>query len=99
VGAQKIGVHYSGEFRACVHDSAKIRETERRMPKQVVYRFNANPKDDRVKLDTDDEISEPTRGDVLEIHGKKWKVNMVIHEHSLSAKGPIAVMTIYLTDN
>lgn len=69
------------------------------MPKQVVYRFNANPKDDQVKLDTDDEIIEPSRGDVLDIDGKKWRVNMVVTEHSLSTKGPIPVVTIYLTDN
>jgi hypothetical protein len=63
------------------------------MPKRVVYRFSANPQNDQVKLDMDDEVREPSRGDVLEIDGKRWKVNAVITERSLRAKGPIPVMT------
>ena len=69
------------------------------MPKQVVYQFNAKPENDQVKLDMDDEIKEPSRGDVLEIDGKQWTVNAVLTKQSLSAKGPIPVMTIYLTNS
>jgi hypothetical protein len=68
------------------------------MPKQVVYRFNANPKNDQVKVDMDDEIELPSKDDVLEIDGKKWKVNAVMTERSLDARGPIPVVTIYLTN-
>jgi len=68
------------------------------MPKQLVYRFSAKPENDQVKLDMDDEIKEPSSGDMLDIDGKRWTVNAVMTERSLSAKGPIPVMTIYLTN-
>jgi hypothetical protein len=69
------------------------------MPKQVVYRFNGKPENDLIKLDMDDEVKEPSRGDVLEIDGKRWTENAVMTKRSLSAKGPIPVMTIYLTNS
>jgi hypothetical protein len=68
------------------------------MPKQVVYRFNAKPENDQVKLDMDDEIKEPSRGDVLELDGKRWMVEAVMTKQSLGARGPIPVVTIYLTN-
>jgi hypothetical protein len=69
------------------------------MPKQVVYRFNAKPENDQLKLDMDDEMELPSKDDVLEIDGKQWKVNAVMTTQSGDAKGPIPVVTIYLTDN
>jgi hypothetical protein len=65
----------------------------------VVYRFNAKPENDQLKVDKDDEIEMPSKDDVLEIDGNKWKVNAVMTTQSLDAKGPIPVVTIYLTVN
>jgi hypothetical protein len=67
--------------------------------KQVVYRFNGEPKNDKVVQDLDDEIKGPAKDSVIGIDGKDWKVVMVTMTHSLDARGPIPVMTIYLTDN
>jgi hypothetical protein len=50
----------------------------RRSVKQVVYRFNAKPENDQLKVDKDDEIEMPSKDDVLEIDGNKWKVNAVM---------------------
>jgi hypothetical protein len=36
---------------------------------QYAYRFNAKPENDQIKLDMDDEIQEPARGEELEIDG------------------------------
>jgi hypothetical protein len=68
------------------------------MPKQVVYRFNARPENDQVKVDLDDEIELPSKGSVLVIDGKRWKVIEIMTERSLDARGPIPVVTIYLTN-
>ena len=67
--------------------------------KQVVYRFNGNPTNDKVVEDLDDEIKGPAKDSTINIDGKDWKVVMVTMTHSLEAKGPIPVMMIYLTDN
>jgi len=69
------------------------------MPKQVVYRFNAKPENDQVKVDLDDEIELPSKGGVLVIDGKRWKVNEIMTQRSLDAKGPIPVVTIYLANS
>jgi len=70
----------------------------RAMPKQVVYRFNGNPKTDQVKDDLEDEIELPSKGNVLVIDGKRWKVIEIMTERSLDARGPIPVVRIYLSD-
>ena len=66
--------------------------------KQFVYRYNGVQGSEEVELDLDGEITVPQKDQVIARKGKDWKVVHVSTEESLSAKGPIPVVRVFLTD-
>ena len=66
--------------------------------KQFVYRYNGVQGSEEVEPDLDGEIPVPQKDQVIARKGKNWKIVNVLIEESLSAKGPIPVVRVFLTD-
>jgi hypothetical protein len=64
--------------------------------RQYVFRYNGDASSEEVVPDLDAEIPVPNNMDVIERHGKKWKVVHMIKE--LSGVGAITVIRVFLSD-
>ena len=67
--------------------------------KQVIYRFNGNPKDDEVVLDRMGTMPFRRVGEILTKNGKKWRVTVVRDDFNISAfKKTVPIHRVFLTD-
>ena len=63
--------------------------------KQIVYRYNADPRTDEIVQDFEGEITVPEKGGLIKRTEKQWKVVSVFKTFG---KG-IPIHTVFLTDN
>jgi hypothetical protein len=66
--------------------------------KQIVYRYNGDPKSDEVQPDLDGEIPIPQRDQIVMRNGKNWKVVQVNTETTVSVPKAVPIVRIFLTD-
>jgi hypothetical protein len=67
--------------------------------KQIVYRFNGDPRHDEVLSDRTGEIPRLWVGDTLNRNGKKWKVAVVNNDFDMTASAKaIPIHRVFLTD-
>ena len=65
--------------------------------KQIVYRYNGDPKSDEVEHDLDGEVIVPQRDQIVIRNGKHWRVVQVNIETTVSAPRAIPIVHIFLT--
>ena len=67
--------------------------------RQIIYRFNGDPKYDEVVSDNTGTIFRPRVGDVVVKKGKKWRVTVVRDGFDMFAsRTAVPVHRIFLTD-
>ena len=67
--------------------------------KQIIYRFNGDPKDDEIISDRFGTMPLRRIGEVLEKNGKRWRVDVIRDDFDLSAsKRAVAIHRVFLTD-
>jgi hypothetical protein len=67
--------------------------------KQIIYRFNGDPKDDEVISDQRGDMIFRRVGDVLRKNGKNWRVVIVRNDYNMSAsRTAIPIHRVFLTD-
>jgi hypothetical protein len=62
--------------------------------KQIAYFYNSEFNADDTQVDMDGDIRVPQKGEIIEKHGERWKVEIVMVDHSFS--GALPVHRIYL---
>lgn len=67
--------------------------------KQLVYRYDGDDKNNEEELDLHDQISVPTKGDVIHRKGRPWKVVHVVTETTLDPKAPLPIVSISLSSD
>ena len=68
------------------------------MARQIVFRYNGDTNTEEVEQDLDDSILLPARDSVYRRKGKSWRVAALQTTGSLDSRGPIPIVTIFLTD-
>jgi hypothetical protein len=67
--------------------------------KQVIYRFNGDPKDDEVISDRRGDMIFLKVGEILSKNGKQWRVAIVRNDFNMSAsRTAIPIHRVFLTD-
>lgn len=66
--------------------------------KQIVYRYNGDPKSEELEDDLDGEILVPQRDQIIIRNEKNWKVVKVDIETTVAGPKTIPIVYIYLTD-
>ena len=67
--------------------------------KQIVYRYNGDPKDDLVVMDRLGIMPFRRVGEIMKKDGKEWKVAVVRDDYNMtSSKIAIPVHRVFLTD-
>lgn len=67
--------------------------------KQIIYRFNGDPKDDEVISDRRGDMTFRRVGDTLRKNGKEWRVTIVRNDFNMSAsRTAIPIHRVFLTD-
>jgi hypothetical protein len=64
--------------------------------KQIVYRYEGDPKSEETVVDLDDEIEIPQKDGVIEQNGKRWKVAKVNKEQLYTHPPALPVYRVYL---
>jgi hypothetical protein len=64
--------------------------------KQIVYRYNDNPVSDEGFVDWSGDKPLPTVNEVIERHGKQWKVVAIDNESSVADTHTITIHRIFL---
>jgi selenocysteine lyase/cysteine desulfurase len=68
--------------------------------KQIVYRFNGDPKDDEIVADRNGTMPFRKVGEILARNGKRWRVAVVRDDFNMaSSKTAVPVHHVFLTDN
>ncbi len=68
--------------------------------KQIVYRFNGDPKDDETVSDRDGTMPYRRVGEILTRKGKEWRVAIVRDDLNMSAsRTAVSIHHVFLTDN
>jgi len=76
-----------------------LRALKQRPGKQVVYRRNGDPRTDEVVLDRTGAMPFRRVGELITLHGRRWKVNVVRDDLSMSRSAPsISIHRVFLTD-
>ncbi len=68
------------------------------MARQIIYRFNGDASTDVTETDLEESTPIPTIGSQYQMNGKMWLVARVMNEQSLSARGTIPIVRIFLID-
>jgi hypothetical protein len=67
--------------------------------KQIIYRFNGDPKDDEVITDRLGDMIFRRVGDIIRKNGKQWRVAIVRNDFNMSAsRTAIPIHRVFLTD-
>ena len=67
--------------------------------KQIIYRFNGDPKYDEIIFDRLGEVTFSRIGDIIKKKGKQWRVAIVRHDFDMSAsRTAIPIHYVFLTD-
>jgi hypothetical protein len=67
--------------------------------KQIIYRFNGDPKDDEVISDRLGDMIFRRVGEIITKNGKQWKVAIVRNDFNMSAsRTAIPIHRVFLTD-
>jgi hypothetical protein len=68
--------------------------------KQIVYRFNGDPKDDETVSDRTGTLPFRTVGEIITRKGKAWRVTIVRDDLNMSAsRTAVSIHHVFLTDN
>jgi len=68
--------------------------------KQIIYRFNGDPKDDETVSDIAGTLPFRRVGEILTKKGKEWRVTIVRDDLNMSAsRTAVSIHHVYLTDN
>ena len=67
--------------------------------KQIIYRFNGDPKDDETVSDRAGTLPFQRVGDILRKKGKEWRVVIVRDDLNMSAsRTAVSIHHVFLTD-
>jgi hypothetical protein len=67
--------------------------------KQIIYRFNGDPKDDKIFLDNVGSLPFRRVGEIITKNGKQWRVTIVRNDYNMSAsRTAIPIHRVFLTD-
>jgi hypothetical protein len=67
--------------------------------KQIVYRYNGNPKSEETEVDQHGQMEMPAKGSIIRRKGSSWKVVEVLTEPSVTHPNELRIHRIFLTDN
>lgn len=68
--------------------------------KQIVYRFNGDPKYDRVISDATGYLPFRRVGDILTKKGKQWRVTIIRNDFNMDAsRSAVPIHRVFVTDN
>jgi hypothetical protein len=68
--------------------------------KQIVYRYNGDPKHDETVSDILGSMPFRRVGEILKKNGKEWRVNVVRDDFNMaSSRTAIPIHRVFLTDN
>ncbi len=66
--------------------------------KQIVYRYNGDPRGDDVVHDLAGEIPRHAKGEIIERNGKQWKVEFINDEFTIVGPKHVPIHHVFLTD-
>ncbi len=87
-------VSFSAVTRQKQKAGAKLGGFDGAGPKQIAYYYDTKINPEDTQVDMDGHIEVPKKGEILEKHGERWKVEAVMTD--LSGSGALPVHKIYL---
>lgn len=73
--------------------------TKQTRGKQIIYRYNGDPRHDEVVSDRTGEMAFSWVGEMLRRNGKKWKVAVINNDFNMTASArAIPIHRVFLTD-
>jgi hypothetical protein len=78
----------------------KPRAVKRHRGKQIIYRFNGDPRHDETVSDPLGSMPFRQVGEIVKKNGKEWRVNVVQDDFNMAfSRTAIPIHRVFLTDN
>ena len=89
----------SQHFGGVIRDLTPIKAFKVSRGKQIIYRFNGDPKDDETVSDSTGSFPFRRAGETITRNGNQWRVTIVRDDYDMSAsRAAIPVHRVFLTD-